>query len=369
MYWWRNMRDDPQNLYMRAQQLQAYFTRLLGNPSGMLLVLEAALSKPTLPPAHPTIGKQQKQRQQPGMAGAAVGAEIDAGGFAASAGDGEASSESGGADALPRRRAGIISRDSTRESDSDADEDGEGLFGAPLVASQPVTVVPAVATSLWGGGPGQGRAEGEEAWSWRCRTKRSTCLVTQMRRPWTPRLRRRRPVAGGRRRIMAGRARVPTAQAMRSTTPRLWRAAAAAALEEAEEVEEVACRRMRLASSATIRCTKTRALLRRSRPPVRPRQRVVATPCRRRRRWWIWGERGPTWVVHPLGEQISCQNPWSKQCTYSPISTQARGYGTLLTVGSHCLSSTEANHRRVCGRHQQATASCGEKQPDAFRLP
>lgn len=32
MYWWRNMRDDPQNIRIRARQMQTYYTRLLSNP-------------------------------------------------------------------------------------------------------------------------------------------------------------------------------------------------------------------------------------------------------------------------------------------------------------------------------------------------
>ena len=32
MYWWRNMRDDPQNIRIRGRQLQTYYTRLLSNP-------------------------------------------------------------------------------------------------------------------------------------------------------------------------------------------------------------------------------------------------------------------------------------------------------------------------------------------------
>ena len=32
MYWWRNMRDDPANIRIRARQMQTYYTRLLSNP-------------------------------------------------------------------------------------------------------------------------------------------------------------------------------------------------------------------------------------------------------------------------------------------------------------------------------------------------
>ena len=32
MYWWRNMRDNPQNIRIRARQLQTYYTILLSNP-------------------------------------------------------------------------------------------------------------------------------------------------------------------------------------------------------------------------------------------------------------------------------------------------------------------------------------------------
>ena len=32
MYWWRNMRDDSQNIRIRARQLQRYYAILLSNP-------------------------------------------------------------------------------------------------------------------------------------------------------------------------------------------------------------------------------------------------------------------------------------------------------------------------------------------------
>ena len=175
MYWWRNMRDDPQNIRIRGRQLQTYYTRLLSNPEvrtpaprpamlsltrsarqEMIPILEAATSgrldaegKPRARPPPRSLKSARLAAQKKAEAGGAAGGgaaaaaggaeeeEVLEGAADADAGDTDSDGDAGALPSQLRCANASLCKCLSEAAACGADEDGEQLRGEHAMVSMP----------------------------------------------------------------------------------------------------------------------------------------------------------------------------------------------------------------------------------------